>query len=131
MNWFTKTPAASLSAAAKQKLVDDNDSCEHVQNDPSKFFEVSYENDSFGREGYCMCEACAILAQEQVQEETYVCADCKTEFPLKSGILWKWYAFYAAQGDEALPVCNACRPLPSHRARVRQDQDDYDDELSN
>lgn len=129
MNWFTKSFVANVSLSKKQALAQENDCCEHVENDNSQLAVVSYENDSFGREGYGMCQACFDKAEEQADEELHTCNDCKSEVPLKKGVMWKWYDFYAAQGDEPLFVCDCCRSLATHQARVKRDQADRDWEL--
>ena len=129
MNWFTKSFVDHVSLSKKQALVQENDCCEHVENDNSQLAVVSYENDSFYREGYGMCQACFDKAEEQEGEELHTCNDCKSEVPLKKGVMWKWYDFYAAQGDEPLFVCDCCRPLATHQARVNRDKADRDWEL--
>lgn len=42
----------------------------------------------------------------------------------KDGAEWRWYDFYAPQGDEAPFICFACRALPKHLARVARDDAD-------
>lgn len=61
--------------------------------------------------------------------ETEVCHDCKKPFFKKDGIEWKWYDFYAAQGDEPLSICNQCRKGETHRHRVERDRVDYEEEM--
>lgn len=126
MNWFTKSFVANVSLSKKQALAQENDCCEHVEKDNSQLAVVSYENDSFGREGYGKCQACFDKAEEQADEQLHTCNDCKSEVPLNKGVMWRWYDFYAAQGDEPLFVCDCCRPLDKHQARVKRDQADRD-----
>lgn len=61
--------------------------------------------------------------------ETEVCHDCKKPFFKKDGIEWKWYDFYAAEGDEPLFICNQCRKGEVHRHRVESDRIDYEEEM--
>lgn len=39
-------------------------------------------------------------------------------------ISWRWYDFYAAQGDEPLTVCKECLVKPKHVSRVKKDRAD-------
>ncbi len=107
-------------------MVEENDCCEHFTADASKLVVVSYENDSFGREGYGSCQECYDKSLAVVEEETHTCTDCKKSVPLKDGLMWKWYDFYAPQGDEPLFVCNECRKLEKHRERLAKDARDYE-----
>jgi len=54
-----------------------------------------------------------------------------TEEPITRGFNWKWYDFYAAQGDEPLRICYACQKLAKHKTRVRRDREDYNAEFPN
>ena len=129
MNWFTKSFVGTSTLSVKAKLVEEWGGCEHVEKDSSCLYRVDYENDSFGREGYCLCEACAEAATEREDNELHTCVDCKSEVPLKDGVMWKWYDFYAAQGDEPLFVCNTCRTKEKHLARRAKDRADYEAEF--
>jgi hypothetical protein len=75
-----------------------------------------------------MCHVCAEHQDTQVGLETHTCADCCKSFQKKDGVLWRWYDFYPAQGDEAIPVCGACKTLTKHRERMRRDSEDYERE---
>lgn len=131
MNWFTMSFVSYKSTDKKAALAAENDCCEHVEVDSSVMFAVSRENDSFGSEGYCMCESCYQAQQKQVEQETHVCRDCKQEFTLESGgVLWKWYDFYAAQGDEEIPICGECRKKEKHINRIRRDIEDRYEEMN-
>lgn len=116
MNWY-------VSLSAEEGLTDDlADRCPHVEADPSLAVRTLGEQDSFGPvHRYVVCAACSAQAHAQRMEEKYTCEDCGKAFPLKDGIRWRWYDFYEAQGDEALPICNACRVLPKHRDRMKRD----------
>lgn len=129
MNWFTKSYVSNNSLERKKQLFEEHGGCEHVEADPSVMAVVAYENDSFGREGYCLCEACDDLSVEHEDNEEHVCHDCKSCKPLKEGVMWKWYDFYAAQGDEPLFICNECRKKDTHINRVRRDRQDYEEEM--
>jgi len=129
MNWFTKSYVSARTLEAKKAFVAEHGGCEHVEADPSLLFCISYENDSFGREGYCMCDACDDLALEQEDNEDVVCTDCKGTFKKKDTREWRWYDFYAAQGDEPYVLCETCRRAEKHRERVRRDERDRIDEM--
>lgn len=129
MNWFTKKIMADNDTAAKQKVVNEWGGCEHVEADPSKLFVVHYENDSFGREGYGVCEACDRKRTEDEGSQFYTCVDCKTSKPLKEMLVWTWYDFFAAQGDEPYHLCRPCFTADKHQNRMRKDREDRDWEL--
>lgn len=130
MNWFTKNFVSNKSLEFKKASLDEWGGCEHVEEDPSKVHVITYENDTWGREGYCVCEDCYNKVVEEEQQVKYCCHDCKNMFTLESGgVLWKWYDFYPQQGDQPLPICSDCRQKPKHIERVRKDIQDYDEEM--
>lgn len=105
-----------------------NDTCGCVADEPSLAFLLTEELDSFGKiGGFIECRTCAACRQEEELRETHTCADCKSPFTVgEGGYLWRWYDFYPAQGDEALPICALCRNLPRHVARKEQDRKERD-----
>jgi len=129
MNWFTRKIFANCNEEEKKKQIDNWGGCEHVEKDSKKLFAVSYENDSFGREGYCLCEDCYDKLKEEEKEEKHFCVDCKSSFPLKEGFLWKWYDFYAESGDIPLAICKECGCKEKHINRVKKDFEDYKGEF--
>ena len=129
MNWFTKEYVQSRTTAAKQALVNTHGGCEHVEADASLVSVVSYENDIWGKEGYCMCEACHEKVEEEEGNELVTCHDCHQHVPRKETIDWKWYDFYAPQGDMPLVICDTCRTKDTHQQRVARDRADYDREF--
>jgi hypothetical protein len=46
----------------------------------------------------------------------------KKQFKQKDLTTWKWYDFYAAQGDEPLLLCKECRNGERHKKRVAEDR---------
>lgn len=130
MNWFTSTLVAHTSIDDKRAKVEMWGGCEHVQTDPSLLYKVSYENDSFGREGYCMCQACSEQAHEEEMNQDVVCRDCDKTVKKKDTIDWKWYDFHAPQGDEPLTICNTCKSATKHQERVARDKFEYEQEMS-
>lgn len=118
MNWFTTTHAAGFPNEKKKQQVDEWGGCEHVENDPSLLHIISYENDSFGREGYCMCKECWEAAQKAQAEEMVTCQDCHQIVPSKDTISWRWYDFYAPSGDEPLIICSDCLIREKHKKRI-------------
>lgn len=130
MNWFTNKHMENATIEEKQEALSKECGCEHVEADPSLLYKVVYECDSFGREGYCYCKACWEQAQEEEDERKVTCSDCKQTFKQKDTIEWKWYDFYAAQGDEPLTICKTCKSAEKHQERVRRDRADYEDEMS-
>jgi len=131
MNWFTKEYAVGMALSKKIKLIQKTDcACEHLETNPELLHVVSYECDSWGREGYAMCKACADKAQEEVDDEEVHCQDCHQPVKKKDSIEWRWYDFYAPQGDEPRIVCHVCVNKEEHQERVRRDQIEREQESS-
>lgn len=126
MNWFTHSRHST-----GQVFIEYNDSCVHMDENPEQECVLSKENDSFGSEGYLMCLDCWEEAQAQVAAEICGCYDCKKQVPRGEGIEWRWYDFYAPQGDEPMFICNDCKSLSKHKERVAKDSRDRDIELGN
>jgi hypothetical protein len=125
MNWFTKRIIVSQSDEEKQKQLHHDGGCEHVEADISLAYANHREMDSFGTVGsWVCCKDCHEKAANAEGEETEVCRDCKTPTKRKEGFFWRWYDFYAAQGDEPVFVCNGCKDKPAHVERVRRDDAD-------
>lgn len=124
MNWFTRGVLAG-DAAYKQKQFDQDGGCEHAEKDINLAQVVRREMDSFGPvSSYVCCKACDDKAAEEEDNQEVGCQDCKMVVKKKDTISWRWYDFYAAQGDEAVVICNACRVLPKHLDRVARDDQD-------
>lgn len=122
MNWFTQ--------GSTKKVNDLDDVCEHVEQDPTLAAFYSQENDSFGIVGrYVMCRECHTEQQKALEEELKCCHDCGKQKPAKFTREWRWYDFYAPQGDEALVICDACWKQPKHTRRMAEDARDYAWEL--
>lgn len=125
MNWFTKELiAGSVSAEKKAEKVQEHGGCDHVTQDPSLLYVIQYENDSFGREGYCCCKACYDAGEKERQEKPTTCHECKQTFPGSETTTWRWYDFYAAQGDTPMVICNTCYAAPKHQARMARDREE-------
>lgn len=121
MNWFVKKRNAIVGTS--------EDRCEHLQ-DGDHSHTATEERDSFGGDGYYhMCEACANKLQEEEDNRTVVCKDCKSVVLSKDTITWKWYDFYEAQGDIALVICKSCANGAKHQERVDRDRRDYQAEF--
>lgn len=129
MNWFTKRYVIDRSTEWKESMVVKHGGCEHVEKDPSLLFAISTENDSFGCESYCLCKVCDDAVEAEEGEKLQVCHDCHKSVKTKDGFEWKWYDFYAPQGDEPLFICNECRTKERHRNRVSKDREDYEEEM--
>ena len=126
MNWFTNKVFPNLSS-----VIDLDDQCDHLEDNPNQPVYVTYENDSFGVVGsYAACESCKKEQRKKELEETILrCLDCKQPTELKDGSYWQWYDFYAPQGDEAIFICNECWNKPSHQHRMAKDKRDEEMEL--
>lgn len=143
MNWESK----SRSQDELIRALDDerSDLCEHVQQvfpaqdghetrvGPimrDKAYGILKEDDSFGPVvRYVVCKACWEKAKQEQEEQKVHCNDCGQEKMAKDTISWKWYDFYAPQGDEPLTICTDCMVLPKHKQRVEKDNKDRRDEF--
>ncbi|BAQ02689.1 hypothetical protein AVU38_gp161 [Ralstonia phage RSL2] len=124
MNWFTRGIIVG-DVEHKQKLIAEDSACEHVEADVNLATVIRREMDSFGPvSSFVCCKACDEKADEEEGNEECHCADCKLTVKKKDGFEWRWYDFYAAQGDEPLFICNACKELDKHKARVARDDAD-------
>lgn len=128
MNWFVKR---AVKVGSKEdldaKFPNGWSACDHVMADPSLAVRAVAECDSFGSDDpYIMCQACADASEEVM----VVCHDCHREVPQKNTVEWRWYDFYAPQGDEPLTICNECLEKDRHKRRVQQDEDDRKEEES-
>lgn len=130
MNWFTGRFISGCSTAHKKELAERDSCCEHVEADPSVAYYYGAENDSFGTVGsHVNCKDCYEKAQAAEDEELVTCADCGNVVKSGDTISWRWYDFYAPQGDEPLIICNSCRTKEKHIQRVRKDRADLDEEM--
>lgn len=68
---------------------------------------------------------------DKSEDKTFwpVCCDCKTKIEPGTERKWRWYDFYAAQGDEPFIICAGCWDAPRHQWRMEQDRKDRMDEL--
>lgn len=127
MNWFVTVNIGGQSTDVKKRQAEQDSSCGHVQKDPSLAVANLKEMDTFGPVGtHVVCAECYDQHLAAKGEETHVCKDCGQVHKASAGIAWRWYDFYAAQGDVALRICNPCRLLPKHQERVRRDREDYE-----
>ena len=105
-------------------LADDrSDFCEHVDADRKLAVAVLCEDDSFGPVGrFVVCSNCLRASREAEAAEMVCCADCLVRKPRRETREWKWYDFYAPQGDEPRCVCKECWKLPMHQERMADDR---------
>lgn len=130
MNWFTRSWVEQRTIEEKKRLAEQDGACEHVEKDAYLAHVVRYEKDSYGIvASWVCCKKCDDKETEREGLETAVCHDCSKSVMKKDSFLWRWYDFYAPQGDIPLRVCNACRHAPKHIERVRRDQEDYEQEF--
>ena len=130
MNWYTTSYIAKLPVHRKKELAEQDSCCEHVEADPSCATHNRCEKDSMGTvASYVCCAECNEKAEIAADEELETCHDCGQEKPMKEITLWRWYDFYAPQGDEPLPICDSCRELPKHIERVKRDREMLEEEM--
>ena len=124
MNWIVHNQ--------NKTVTEEWDHCEHLSvGDIAP--QVVGEQDSFGPVArYGMCEACYETYLEEQGEEKEICHDCGESKFMKDMFEWRWYGFYAPQGDEPLIICDECGQKPKHVNRVRRDREsmlnDWDDD---
>lgn len=98
--------------------------CPHVEAGVPAYA-VFKEDDSFGPVGrYAVCKDCYTAEEASQEEEVVGCDDCHGRFPRREVRSWRWYDFYAPQGDEAYQICGACWDEPKHAARRAEDAED-------
>ena len=102
--------------------------CEHLRIGDKAHFVG--EEDSFGPvTRFYYCSDCYRIEQEREDAELVYCNDCGCEKPRSDVLAWRWYDFYAPQGDEPIMVCSECRKKAKHLNRVAKDKADRDREL--
>lgn len=125
MNWLGET------SDLKRWLKDDcSERCEHVDSDPGTAYSVFTEDDSFGPVlRYIVCRPCYEKAKQEKNDEKHVCHDCGKSVRWAEGNTWKWYDFYAEQGDQPMFLCFACYDAPKHQDRMARDREEERKEL--
>jgi hypothetical protein len=89
------------------------------------------EDDSFGPlTRYVVCLDCYTQHIEDHNNQKTCCQDCKQLKLNRDMRQWKWYDFYAAQGDEPMDICNECWTQPKHVNRMAKDKADYRAEMA-
>lgn len=123
--------ATGFRATKTFSYLEESDFCEHCSaKDLSKAVGYFYEDDSCGPVGrYIVCAVCRDENKEAEGNQSTCCHDCKLTVLTKDTINWKWYDFYAPQGDELLVICKDCQSKEVHVKRVAKDQADYESEF--
>ncbi len=99
------------------------DRCEHVEQNSALAFAVLCEDDSFGPVlRNVVCEACFADVEEAEKHRRCICQDCRKSVPKAETREWRWFDFYAAQGDEPLVLCLGCWEAPKHLERMAEDR---------
>lgn len=57
------------------------------------------------------------------------CCDCKKSKFKYLTREWRWYDFYAPQGDEPMTICNECWTKPRHQERLARDRQELSEEM--
>ncbi len=125
MNWIT-------TESVQQGLQDPHtDKCEHVRKNQQLAYVTRSERDSFGTvDSVVLCQACADAEREAMGAEKVQCHDCNKLYPRRETISWRWYDFYAPQGDEPLIICRLCQHDRRHIRRVERDDAARNREMS-
>ena len=123
MNWYVHKVIGEVKQSDIDRALDGH--CEHVT--VGMKVHLVGEQDSFGPvTRFLYCVECYNKAKEEEEEELVFCDDCGKEVPKKNTIEWKWYDFYAPQGDEPLTICNDCKAGEKHKKRVEDDKSKRD-----
>lgn len=111
--------------------LEESDYCSHCSaTDLSKAVGYFYEDDSCGPVfRHIVCAECRDSIKAAQDDQPTTCHDCKQTVKVKDTIEWRWYDFYAAQGDEPLVICAACQQAEHHVKRVERDRADYEHEF--
>lgn len=118
MTNITYGNASSLSSDVLERA----DRCVHAQVDLSLGVKYSMESDTFGILEVCVqCKTC--FEETKRQDRLNHCHYCGAE---KETDQWRWYDFYAPQGDVPLEVCSDCWDGPAHQRRISRDNDNYE-----
>ena len=75
------------------------------------------------------CPSCIQKDNEAYENELVGCCDCKTLKPRKEIRSWRWYDFYAGQGDTPWNICTDCWGKPKHQYRMAKDAEDRAQEM--
>jgi len=123
----TKRDSRSIKACLADNR---SDFCEHVEESKETAYAVFCEDDSFGPVGRrVVCKDCHDRAIGADNCSLVRCQDCCKDVTKSDTREWRWYDFYAAQGDEPRVICNECWKAPKHVARMDDDDDSYDEEM--
>lgn len=130
MNWFTSLRIENKTEEQKKAFIEDDGACEHAQADLNLAQVLRREMDSFGVvSSFVCCNECDKKCEEHEGQQSEVCHDCSKTVLMKDAISWKWYDFYAPQGDEPLIICKECKGKEKHQERVKKDREDYESEM--
>ena len=107
-------------------IMDCTDFCDHCsEDDLSKAIGFSYEKDSFGYVGTeIVCQECKESQDKEAAKQETCCHDCNNKVKVGETTEWRWYDFYAAQGDTPLVICNNCWGESKHQVRMAKDSHD-------
>ncbi len=124
MNWIVH----KVVKLTEHNVNNADEVCEHLKVGDSAH--MVGEQDSFGPVArFYYCTDCLAVIKEREDAELVLCHDCGEEKPQSEVMAWRWYDFYAPQGDEPLMVCSECRTKPEHLNRVARDKADYEREF--
>lgn len=113
MTNITYGNAANLSLYELERA----DYCEHIEEGETLGLKYSMESDSFGPVAvFIQCEDC--FEHKKEQDRYNICYDCGED---KRTDQWRWFDFYAPQGDEPLEICDDCWDKPKHQQRMHKD----------
>ena len=130
MNWFTRESISGRTDEQKKELIEQDGVCPHAEKDLNLAQVLRSEKDTWGPVAtFVCCLECDQKASEDEQKEKVICHDCNGTFEKKDTVQWKWYDFYAPQGDQPITVCRACRAKEKHQERVQRDREDCEAEM--
>jgi hypothetical protein len=68
-------------------------------------------------------------AERAHSEATCTCPNCRRDVQRQDLREWRWYDFYAAQGDIPMKLCAHCWSEPGHKDRMERDRRAYNSEM--
>lgn len=131
MNWICSSTTDKHVGFGKQGGECEGGNCEHLKVGDKAFGESS-ENDSFGSEVYLYCEPCYNEFLEARRNELTECRDCGLEVPHCEGRDHTPYdseCTHAERMNSKFFVCNTCRELPKHQARLQRDTERRNEDI--
>lgn len=102
---------------------EEDDTCGHLKVG-ERAFNTVVESDTLApsTESYHECEACYNSRMVELTN----CPCCSRQIEVGDLREWRWYGFYAPQGDEPITLCVKCWDEPTHQRRIQRSREDME-----